>query len=125
MYRPFSSLPLNHFVAKKGIKIASLFVALNPISGHMKTKLLRSLQVGTLLLMAMKPFPSFCAEGKKDDTKQGNAPFSEWVKKLSTKDGINFDNINDVLAKSFEPGGPMVPLKDFFESGNAGKVLCA
>lgn len=90
----------------------------------MKSRLLKSLQIGTLLLMALQPSPSFCVEARGGDNngKGKDVPFSEWLRNIKETDGINFDNVNDIIAKSFKPGGPMVPVKEFFESGIPGNV---
>lgn len=52
-----------------------------------------------------------------------NVPFGEWLRKVNNKEGISFNHFNDILAKSFEPGGSMKPVKDFFETGMARKVF--
>jgi hypothetical protein len=74
--------------------------------------------------MALQPSPSFCVEARGGDNngKGKDVPFSEWLRNIKETDGINFDNVNDIIAKSFKPGGPMVPVKEFFESGIPGNV---
>lgn len=125
MFRSIRSNPfISRFISRKTISSAiTAKASIYELPPQMKIRLLRSLQIGSLLFLTIGSSPSFCVEGGKDDGRSKTVPFSEWLRNVNQKDSINFGNFNDILAKSFEPGGPMKPVKDFFETGLAGKVI--
>lgn len=84
----------------------------------MKFPLLRSLQIGSVILLTLTPQAAFCAEEKKKD----DVSFDQWVKKIGSKDGLKNGDVHDILSSQMKEGGALLPLKRVFESGLAGQV---
>lgn len=122
MLPSLKNIPLKQIVLRASRSSSSASLPIwNTISPSMKRRLLRTVQIGSVFLFALLPQQSLCVEAKKDD-QSSKSDFPDWLKNMKDRPSLKIEGLEGLLAKSFEEGGSMSPLKQFFESGNAGKV---
>ena len=73
-------------------------------------------------MCALTPITTYCAEGKSDEKVSTPNSFDQFLKSANTISGPKFDSFDNILAKAFEKGGGLTPVKDLFESGLPGQV---